>query len=292
MDTKLTIFTPAYNRAYTLPTLYESLLEQTCKDFIWIIVNDGSSDNTDKVVSEWLRDNKVNIIYQEQTNQGKMSAHNTGVTMCTTEYFVCVDSDDYLVPDAVEYIYSQLDKCESKQYAGLVAYKGTDSNTPIGNEFPTGLYDKSLSGLYQLGFKGDTTLVFKTSVLQKYPFPVLDGEKFISEAYVYDQIDRSYTLILSPKVITICEYLPDGLTCNGMSLVINNPGGWAMVHCQKANFADNFKTRFKNYAWAISYKLMKRGAPVYLQPQWKLAYFLALPLGAILYLRRIIVHRK
>ena len=105
MDTKLTIFTPAYNRAYTLPTLYESLLEQTCKDFIWIIVNDGSSDNTDKVVSEWLRDNKVNIIYQKQTNQGKMAAHNTGVTMCTTEYFVCIDSDDHLVPDAVEYIY-------------------------------------------------------------------------------------------------------------------------------------------------------------------------------------------
>src|SRR5665647_1656547 len=100
----LTIFTPSYNRGYILGQLYHSLLEQTCMDFEWVIVDDGSTDNTKDLVQAWTNEGKLTIRYIYQKNGGKMRAHNTGVLYATTELFLCVDSDDYLVETAVEEI--------------------------------------------------------------------------------------------------------------------------------------------------------------------------------------------
>ena len=98
----LTIFTPAFNRAYTLEKLYNSLLVQTSKDFEWLIVDDGSTDNTEELVSDWIEEGKIKIRYYYQKNSGKQVAMNLGAEKCITELFDCVDSDDYLLPDAVE----------------------------------------------------------------------------------------------------------------------------------------------------------------------------------------------
>src|SRR5699024_7599204 len=100
----LTIFTPTYNRAYILPKLYNSLVEQSNKDFVWLIVDDGSTDNTKKLVFTWIRENKISIKYYYQKNQGKSIAHNKGVKETDTELFSCVDSDDYLTKDCVEVV--------------------------------------------------------------------------------------------------------------------------------------------------------------------------------------------
>ena len=187
----LTIFTPTFNRAQTLPKLYNSLCRQTCKDFRWLIVDDGSTDDTELVVANWTSDNKVDITYFKQPNGGKMSAHNVGVQMCDTDYFFCVDSDDFITDTAVEIILQNLPKCKDNSVGGLVAYRfiGKEPTYEIVSHFPhTGF--STLNELYQNGFKGDTSLVFKTRVLKEYPFPIIKGEKFITEAYVYNQIDK------------------------------------------------------------------------------------------------------
>ena len=104
MRKTITVFTPTYNRRNTLPALYKSLVEQTNKEFTWLIVDDGSSDGTEDIVAKWMLEGFVDIKYIRQENGGKMRAHNKGVQICDTEYFVCIDSDDFIVFDAIEKI--------------------------------------------------------------------------------------------------------------------------------------------------------------------------------------------
>lgn len=95
----LTVFTPAYNRAHTLPRTYESLVKQDCKDFIWLIVDDGSSDNTKELVEEWQKkENGFEIRYIYKENGGMHTAHNVAYENIDTELNVCIDSDDELAP--------------------------------------------------------------------------------------------------------------------------------------------------------------------------------------------------
>ena len=121
---KITVFTPTFNRAYKLDDLYESLLKQTEQNFIWLIVDDGSTDNTEEKVKGWIKKGEMEILYYFQENAGKMQAHNKAVLECRTELFLCVDSDDYLVEDAIEKILKKWLKRDRNNMAGIIAYKG------------------------------------------------------------------------------------------------------------------------------------------------------------------------
>lgn len=146
-DVLLTIFTPTYNRGYVLGKLYESLCKQTCFKFEWLIVDDGSEDDTSAKVKKWMKENdKFKIRYIYQNNQGKQLAFNTGVENCELEYFFCVDSDDYLTDNAVEEIYKILPNIKEKRIAGIVALRGTDKNLPIGTQMPRKIRNSSLKG--------------------------------------------------------------------------------------------------------------------------------------------------
>lgn len=230
----ITIFTPTYNRAYSLPRLYESLCRQTSKDFIWSIVDDGSSDNTKELVEKWQAINAISIIYTAQINGGKMRAHNKGAALCDTELFLCVDSDDFLVDNAVELVLQTWQTHPKDSFVcGIVAYKTilNGEKCTIPARFPT-LQMSSLSDLYAKGFHGDTTLIFKSDVIKKYPFAEIDGEKFVTEAYAYEQIDQRYKYVLLDEALTICEYQEDGYTHNILKLHYKNPKGMALYYNQ------------------------------------------------------------
>ena len=117
---EITIFTPTYNRLYSMKRLYRSLINQTNKDFIWLIVDDGSTDKTEEYVREWINNNKIEIRYLYQKNQGKQVAHNLAVENCNTDFFICVDSDDYLTNNAVEIMISNKYKVRLKMLVVLV----------------------------------------------------------------------------------------------------------------------------------------------------------------------------
>ena len=198
---RLTVFTPTYNRKGNLKKLYESLLRQTVSDFIWIIVDDGSTDGTEDLVRQWISESKIVIQYHFQDNSGKMIAHNKGVLLSTTELFVCVDSDDYLTDNAVELILKYYECIATDDsLCGIVAYKSISKN-----QFPRRIESSTLSNLYHCGFRGETTLVFKTDVLRHYLFPVIEGEKFITEGYVYDQIDDTYKYLVLREILIIAR---------------------------------------------------------------------------------------
>ena len=245
---RITVFTPTYNRAYILNQLYESLERQTNKLFQWIIVDDGSTDNTREIVKSWINEGTIKIYYYKQENGGKQRAHNKGVELCDTELFICVDSDDYLTENAIETFISTWDNINNKQeISGIVALKGKDVDTPIGTWMPSKIELSTLNSLYnKYKFRGDTALLFRTEILKKFPFFVVEGEKFIGENYVYNQIDQQYSLYLLNKILYICKYLEDGYTTNIRRLTKNNPKGYMVLNKQRILLSKTIKNKYFN----------------------------------------------
>lgn len=165
----LTIFTPAYNRAHTLSRTYESLLRQTCEDFEWLIVDDGSKDLTKALVEGWIQEGKIGIRYIYQQNQGMHGAHNTAYRNIDTELNTCIDSDDYMPDDAVETIINFWKAHGSDKYAGIIGLDCTEDGNIIGTSFPKGMTETTLNGFYAKGGKGDKKLVYRTDVIKQYP---------------------------------------------------------------------------------------------------------------------------
>lgn len=225
---RLTIFTPAYNRAYILPELYKSLLAQTSKDFEWVIVDDGSTDDTRAIVEDWIREDKITIRYYYQENSGKQIAMNLGAEKCRTELFDCVDSDDHMVPDAVEHILKFWNEHHDDSVAGIVSLRGKNEKDSITGKFlPEGIEQCHFMELYEkYHFTGDTNLIYRTDLIRQFPYEVFPGEKFIGEAAQYLKIDDSYKMLLMNRITVICEYLSDGYSKNVYSLLKKNPKGY------------------------------------------------------------------
>ena len=287
MKSKLTIFTPTYNRGYILPKLYESLIKQTNKNFIWLIVDDGSYDNTKGLVNKWIKENIINIEYIKQENQGKHIAHNTGVDNCKTELFFCVDSDDYLLENAVEDIYSDYYKIEDKNIAGIVSIRMTKEKKPIGTDMPINIKYSSLSDLYEkYKFKGDTALVFKTDILKMYKFPNINGEKFVGEEYIYCQIDEIYQLLISDSKYYICEYLDDGYTTNMFKLIANNPKGYMELKNMKLKTSTRFNIKYKSASLYVVGSWLSKEKNIIKKSNNKLITIISYPLAILVYFIR------
>ncbi len=256
----LTIFTPTYNRVYILPQLYDSLCRQTSKNFVWLIVDDGSTDNTEALVNSWISESKIAIEYYKQANGGKMRAHNLGVQLCKTPLFTCVDSDDYLTDDAVEHIicFWKNNNREGEHLAGFIGYKSmifqSNDEPKITCRFPSIRRGKSRDLYRKYGFVGDTAMIFDTDVIKKYPFPVVDGEKFITEAAAYALIDSHYDFLYCDESFQICEYQQDGYTVNSGSLYLKYPKGWAMYYnilCGLGKSEYSLKEQLRNLIYYI-----------------------------------------
>ena len=230
MTAFLTVFTPAYNRAGTIKRTYQSLLNQDNKDFIWLVIDDGSVDNTGELVKGWMKeDNGFEIQYIYKHNGGMHTAHNTAYENIHTELNVCIDSDDALAPGAVSSIYHKWQEVKDKGYAGLI---GLDANMNtgevIGTGFPEGMKETTLTGFYAAGGKGDKNLVYRTEVINKYPaYPVFEGEKYVALAYKYRLIDQDYKLAVLNKVLCNVEYQPDGSSATMYQQYVKNPKGFA-----------------------------------------------------------------
>ena len=226
---KLTIFTPAYNRAHTLQRTYESLLVQQCKDFIWLVVDDGSKDNTKVLVEEWQsKENGFEIQYIYKENGGMHTAHNTAYENIKTELNVCIDSDDCLAENAVQLILDKWEQVKDKGYAGIIALDADMKNNVIGKGFPEELRETTLCDYYANGGFGDKKLVYRTDVINQYPaYPVFEEEKYVALAYKYRLIDQDYKLAVLPEIVCNVDYQNDGSTGTMWKQYLRCPQGFA-----------------------------------------------------------------
>lgn len=242
----LTIFTPTYNRKNLLPRLFESLKAQSDYDFEWLIIDDGSSDGTDGYFKTIIDKAPFTIRYFRQTNQGKHVAFNKAILEAKGTAFLCVDSDDYLIRNAVQVIK------ESWQIpadcAGIMALKKYENEEILGTVFPDSINKASLYELSCiLKYPGERTLIYQTSVLSYYQFPVFPSEKFMTECVLYDQIDQKYKMLLLNIPITVCEYQNNGLSNNLRQIQINNPKGTALFYKNRIKMSKSVFETIKNY---------------------------------------------
>lgn len=227
----LTIFTPAYNRAHTIDRTYESLCRQTCNDFEWLVIDDGSTDNTRQLVEGWISENKIPIRYIYQENQGMHGAHNTAYKNIHTELNTCIDSDDWMPDDAVEKIVGFWKRYGSDQVAGIVGLDATEDGKIIGDIFPEGLKTTTIRGYYEdLKGSGDKKMVYRTSVICNTPdYPLFEGERLVALSYRCNLVDEKYPLLVSNEVFVIVDYQDDGSSRNMWRQYWKNPKGFAFI---------------------------------------------------------------
>jgi glycosyltransferase involved in cell wall biosynthesis len=222
---KITVFTATFNRASLLPTLYSSLVQQTFLDFEWIIVDDGSVDNTEETVKRFIEEGKLNIQYLKQANKGKHFAINKGVSIASGKLFFIVDSDDKLPESSLESIirYHTIYK-KNQKYGGVAGRKSYFDGRYVGTQKNFGTkFTNAIKIRYKHKIEGDLAEVFLTSVLKEHPFPEIEGEKFCPEALVWNRIAQKYKLVYFSECIYFCEYNADGLTSKIVKIRMNSP---------------------------------------------------------------------
>ncbi len=235
---KITVFTPTYNRAYTLEALYRSLQRQTFHDFEWLIVDDGSTDGTEERVNKWqAEENPFPIRYVWQENGGKCRAINHGLDLAAGELFFTVDSDDYLLPDALE----QANRWEAalpknEKFCAVSGNLGTAPGKTPNAPLPEPYYDGTALDRYGV-VKGERALLFYTEVHRQYPYPVCEGERFMTEAVAWNRMAADgWKIRFFNEILTIYEYREDGLTQAGDDLFWNNLQGTGIFFREKAEF--------------------------------------------------------
>lgn len=296
---KLTIHTATYNRAYILGQAYESLKAQTCKDFEWIITDDGSTDGTDALVRRWQeQDNGFPIIYNPLPHVGIPRALNSGVGLASSEWFMMLDSDDYILPQTVGLVMQWLDEIEEREnFVGIGFARCQPNGSFMKNQTPkidpkVGYVDATNIERAKYNLNMDMEEVSRTALLRKYPFQYWETEKYAPEQLNYNTIAMAgYKYRWRAERLYICDYLPDGQTRNDR-LVKRNPMGFAMMHNQNMLITSSFREKLR-CAMQMTALSLYAGNPAYLkESNCMAATMLSFPLGLALSVRRRMQYAK
>lgn len=245
----LTIFTPTFNRAHLLPRLYESLKNQTCKAFIWLIIDDGSSDQTDELVKEWQTEGKIEIQYHYKKNGGMHTGHNAAYRLMQTELNVCIDSDDYMPDNAVEKILKCWESVEDKnKVSGIVGLDAQKNGKVIGSEMPADIKQGSYHDLYtKYKASGDKKFVLKTEEVKKYPlYPEYENEKLVPLGILYIMMGEDRPFIFLNEVICTVEYQEEGSSNTILKQYFQSPRGFAYARKIRLRYSSSTKDILKN----------------------------------------------
>ena len=289
----ISIITPTYNRVNLLSRLYMSLCEQIDKDFEWVVIDDGSTDNTCYLMAEILGryDKPFSVQYRQKRNGGKHTAINEGVKYAQGKLVLILDSDDSLPKDSVsiiKYFYNQIEDDES--FGGVCGYMAHHDGTIIGHGNDSKILDaNSIDMRYKYHIQGDMLEVFRTSVLREFPFPEIENEKFVPEALVWNRIACKYQLRIFHEVVYFRDYLTGGLTDKIVKIRMNSPIASMMTYAELNGYHIPFVSKVKaaiNY-WRFRFCSKVKGAP-------KLAkgYFWTMPIGFFVHLMDVIAVKK
>jgi glycosyltransferase involved in cell wall biosynthesis len=279
----ITVFTPTYNRAYCLFQLYESLTNQSNQNFIWMIIDDGSTDNTKELVHSWTEENKIEVQYFYKDNGGMHSAHNEAYKNITTAFNVCIDSDDKMPTNAIDLILSKI-KVLQPHHAGIIGLDANLNGKIIGSKIPSDISETTVAELYQkYKVTGDKKLVIKTEIVKQFPkYPVYKGEKLVPLGTLYLQIDQKYKWLCSNEVYCIVEYLPDGSSGTILKQYKKSPRGFAYNRIIKMQYATSFVEKFKNAIHFVSSALFAKDIKMLFSNPFLLYKLFAIPFGVVL----------
>lgn len=267
----ISILTPTYNRGKLLLPLYDSLKNLTFKDFEWLIVDDGSEDDTEQYALSWIAHNIENaefpIRYIKKSNGGKHTAINRGVREANGELILILDSDDTLPADSLATIAQYYEQCKGyKDCAGVCGLMAHHDGQLIGTGFPKDpMYESALQFRYveKGNVTGDLLEVYKTSVMREFPFPEIENEKFCPESLVWNRIANKYKLFCFNKVIYYRDYLEGGLTSKIVRIRMNSPIASTMTYAEMLDYNISLKWKVRSainywrFKYCISNKALK-----------------------------------
>jgi glycosyltransferase involved in cell wall biosynthesis len=284
----LTVFTPAYNRADLLVRCYDSMKRQTCKDFIWMIIDDGSTDGTQELVKQWIsKESDFTIEYYYKENGGLHTAYNEAIAHISTELCVCIDSDDFMPDDAVKKITSFWKENGSNNVAGIVGLDYDLDDNIIGDPLPnqkTVNLINLLVGKYPI-HNGDRTNVVRTELYKKFaPMKVFPGEKNFNPHYMHLQISQQYDFLVLNENLRYVEYQPTGMSNSMLKQYRNSPNSFAEIRKLYLSFPDtSFKFKLRHSIHLVSSCILA-GKPwkAIKDSPCKMITIMAIPCGVVL----------
>ena len=230
----ISIITATYNRESLLKRLYDSLCKQESKSFEWVVVDDGSIDNTENLITEFKNENRINIIYLKKENGGKHTALNLGIELANFPYVFFVDSDDVLPENSIKTIIDKIGKIslrsDYKNLAGICGDKAHLDGQVVGSVLEGEIVCSYIDFRYKYKIIGDKAEIFKTEILKKYKFPVFENEKFCPEALIWNRISKEYNMFFFNKTIYLCEYQNDGLSKQNYRIRKNSPNATLLYY--------------------------------------------------------------
>lgn len=268
-----TVFTPTYNRGHTLPKVYECLCRQTLKDFEWVIVDDGSTDDTPKLVSQWINDGNLLIRYFKKENGGKHTAFNRGVIEARGYFFLALDSDDTCTPETLERFRYHWDKIPADlrhKYSGVTCLCKYPNGRIVGTRFPSEEFDSDLIALAtRYSVKGEKWGFVLTEILRAYPFPEVEGEKFVPEGLIWNRISKKYIMRFVNEPLRIYEIQPDSLSVSQMKIRARSPISSTRYYYERLQFSlplmAKIKTCINFFRFRSHIKYRFKEAPVFHQ---------------------------
>ena len=251
----LSILTPTYNRSTCLPQIFKTLCQQTVAVFEWIIIDDGSDDDTEAMVAAWTKASAVSfpIRYRKKKNGGKHTAVNLGVQMAHGELVLILDSDDELPANAMEkitrrWLESGVPAADATcgGLAFCMAHRNGHRITTIGRgQTQQPIKADEIALRYQYGVRGDICEVFRTDVLREFPFPEQPGERFCPEQLVWFRIAQKYKLYFYEEVVYCRDYLESGLTANIVRIRMHSPVASCMTYAEMLGYTLPFAQKVK-----------------------------------------------
>lgn len=257
---KFSILTATYNRAKYLPKLYKSIVDNIDEDYDieWLIMDDGSTDNTEEVCKSFVNEKNLVVKYYKQENQGKMQAINNLAKYVSGDLWIECDSDDYFVKNALKIIAKKSTMLqENKNLYALAFLKNENSNRLSGNKFPFEGRDTTMFDLYfKYGVTGEKVIVYKSEIRKKYKYIIEDGEKFCTEARLHHKMDLNYSIRCFNEALIEGEYQNDGYTKNISQFFLENPKGYYKYFYEILNDMDNKNLLFRKRVYAIKHLIL------------------------------------
>lgn len=282
---QLTIFTPTFNRGYLLPRVYESLKRQTSKGFIWLIIDDGSTDGTEDLVKIWQQEKELEIIYFGKENQGMHSAHNLAYEKIVTPWNTCIDSDDMMTEGAVASILQNIADVENDDdFYALVGLDADQKGNLIGTPFPESLTKIRFNEIYlKYGLTGDKKIVYKTDVMIKVPpYPIYKGERLVPLDYKSLMADQFAFVKPVNEIWCLVEYQDDGSTRNMWKQYRRNPRGFAFSRISRINYGITYKEKLKNAVHLVSSSLFVSDPKFLFKTKYTWLVLATVPAGILL----------
>lgn len=284
----LTIFTPTYNRAHTLERLYESMKRQTCHDFKWLIIDDGSTDHTMDLAGMWIEENEIEIEYIYKENGGLYTGYNVAYDTIDTELCVCIDSDDYLPVNAVETILNTWNLKGSDKYAGIIGLDfDIKRNMPVGGKFPDGMEECFFADLYiKKLHRGDTKLVLRTPLMKEVsPMTGFPGEKHFNPVYMILKVCDNYPLLVINNSLCFVEYQDsDSMSANIFRQYIDSPRSFSKLRLLEMQLKRNSLTnRIRVCTHYIATSIISRNQKFIKESPLPLLTSILLPIGILLH---------